>query len=241
MKILVVNEDIDFNLSICASLKNMSIKPSVHYAESAQQALDMIKETNYDVILTEIVFSKSNGVQFLIQLKQLNNCGVIVLSKTNFKKLIINAYRIGADDFIIIPCDIDILMAKINNLYKRIEHFRPISTYNFNNLKIEYNSTTVHIDNKLTIFKGKNFDVLAYLTKNANRVVPKEELFQNIWGEECDTPLSVCEVYVSNVRKILNDFNLKKYLKTVKNVGYIWDESNKYENKYCKELNNVKL
>jgi DNA-binding response OmpR family regulator len=55
-------------------------------------------------------------------------------------------------------------------------------------------------------------------------IIPKEQLFNRIWGFDCDTIWSVVEVYVSNLRKTLKQYDYSKYLKTLRNVGYMWSE-----------------
>ena len=55
-------------------------------------------------------------------------------------------------------------------------------------------------------------------------IITKEQLFNRIWGFESETSWSVVEVYVSNLRKLLKKYNYHAYLKTLRNVGYMWSE-----------------
>ncbi|MFA6890160.1 MAG: helix-turn-helix domain-containing protein, partial [Bacilli bacterium] len=59
---------------------------------------------------------------------------------------------------------------------------------------------------------------------NKEIIIPKEQLFNRIWGFDSETVWSVVEVYVSNLRKALKKYDYHMYLKTLRNVGYMWSE-----------------
>ena len=65
---------------------------------------------------------------------------------------------------------------------------------------------------------------MEYLVRNKEMIITKEQLFNRIWGFESETIWSVVEVYVSNLRKLLKKYNYHTYLKTLRNVGYMWSE-----------------
>ena len=71
---------------------------------------------------------------------------------------------------------------------------------------------------------GKSYDILEYLVRNKDIIITKEQLFNRIWGFESETIWSVVEVYVSNIRKLLKKYDYHIYLKTLRNVGYMWSE-----------------
>lgn len=68
------------------------------------------------------------------------------------------------------------------------------------------------------------YDILEYLIRNRNIIIPKEQLFNRIWGFDSETIITVTEVYISNLRKLLSKYGESNHLKTVKNVGYMWSE-----------------
>ena len=83
-------------------------------------------------------------------------------------------------------------------------------------------------DQKLELH-GKQFDFLLCLVENRNVIIHKERLFQRVWGFYSTTEFSVVEVYASQIRKALRQFDYEKYLKTVRGIGYILtDDSELY-------------
>ena len=80
------------------------------------------------------------------------------------------------------------------------------------------------INGKYVKVSGKMYDILEYLIRNRNIIIPKEQLFNRIWGFDSETIITVTEVYISNLRKLLAKYGESNHLKTVKNVGYMWSE-----------------
>ncbi len=68
---------------------------------------------------------------------------------------------------------------------------------------------------------GKEFDLVVYLMQNRNVILPKEQIFDRIWGYDSDTTVTVVEVYMSKIRKKLKDTEFTENLSTLRNVGYI--------------------
>ena len=80
------------------------------------------------------------------------------------------------------------------------------------------------IKEKEISLQGKQFDVLEYLINHNNTIITKEQIFDKIWGFNSETTTNVVEVYASALRKELKKYGYDKYLKTIRNVGYIWTE-----------------
>ena len=88
----------------------------------------------------------------------------------------------------------------------------------------DINQKKVTINGEIIECIGKTYDILEYLVRNKEIIIPKEQLFNRIWGYDSDTIWSVVEVYVSNLRKVLKPYGYHLYLKTLRNVGYMWSE-----------------
>ena len=77
---------------------------------------------------------------------------------------------------------------------------------------------------KEIVFQGKQFDFLEYLISYKNTIITKDQIFDKIWGLDSETCTNVVEVYASGLRKELKKIGYEKYLKTVRGVGYIWND-----------------
>ena len=94
----------------------------------------------------------------------------------------------------------------------------------FKEMKFDISQKKVTINNESLDISGKSYDILEYLVRNKDIIITKEQLFNRIWGFESETIWSVVEVYVSNIRKVLKKYDYHIYLKTLRNVGYMWSE-----------------
>ena len=108
-----------------------------------------------------------------------------------------------------------LLLRRYNNNFETLQ-------LTFKDLKFDLVHKSVTINDKRLDIIGKTYDILEYLIRNKEIIIPKEQLFNRIWGFDSDTIWSVVEVYVSNLRKALKPFDYHKYLKTLRNVGYMW-------------------
>lgn len=77
------------------------------------------------------------------------------------------------------------------------------------------------VDDQPVDLIGKEFDLVVYLMQNQNVILPKEQIFDRIWGYDSDTTVTVVEVYMSKIRKKLKDTEFVNNLSTLRNVGYI--------------------
>ncbi len=81
------------------------------------------------------------------------------------------------------------------------------------------------VNGQVVDLKGKEFDLLEYLIENPEMIITKEQIFDRLWGFDSETSLSVVEVYMSNLRKKLKPVQADGLIKTIRNVGYIVEES----------------
>jgi len=229
MRALIVEDDKILSNNICESLKH---KFDMTQAFDGEEGLARIYQESFDVIILDVMMPKLNGFEVLEQLREEGiTTPVLMLTALNQAADQVRGLRAGADDYLSKPFDLDILHARLEALMRRARRDEPMAEHNhtFLDLVVDTNTRTARIgDGKLELH-GKQFDFLLFMVENKNVIVHKERLFQRVWGFYSSTEYSVVEVYASQIRKLLRQYDYEKYLKTVRGIGYILtDDSELY-------------
>lgn len=221
MKALIIEDDKILSNNICESLKHNF---DMTQAFDGEEGLERLFRERFDVVILDVMMPKLNGYEVLEQMRAAG-CTTPVLMLTALGQAAdqVKGLRAGADDYLAKPFDLDIFQARLDALVRRARREGPAAggTLTFLDLVLDVNTRTARIgENKLDLH-GRQFDFLHFLVENKNIIVHKERLFQRVWGFYSSTEFSVVEVYASQIRKILRQYDYEKYLKTVRGVGYI--------------------
>ncbi|MDD2259010.1 MAG: response regulator transcription factor [Bacilli bacterium] len=221
MKILVVEDDKTLNMSISKMLDKIADIDSVYDGEDA---LFQCEQDIYDLIILDVMLPHIDGFTILEKLRKFSNCPVLMLTAKTSVNDRVKGLNLGADDYLTKPFFRDELIARVEALLRRYNNNFQGLKLTFKDMEFDVVHKIVRINGNSLDLVGKTYDILEYLVRNKEIIIPKEQLFNRIWGFDSDTVWSVVEVYVSNLRKTLKDFGYNNYLKTIRNVGYMWSE-----------------
>jgi two-component system response regulator CiaR len=229
VKALIIEDDKILSNNICESLKH---KFDMTQAFDGEEGLARLSRERFDVVILDVMMPKLNGYEVLEQMRAAGDTTpVLMLTALGQPADQVKGLRAGADDYLSKPFDLDIFQARLDALIRRT-HREEVTANNvltFLDLVLDINTRTARIgENKLELH-GRQFDLMQFLIENKNIIVHKERLFQRVWGFYSSTEFSVVEVYASQIRKALRQYDYEKYLKTVRGVGYILtDDSELY-------------
>ncbi len=229
MKALIIEDDKILSNNICESLKH---KFDMTQAFDGEEGLERLFRERFDVVILDVMMPKLNGYEVLEQMRAAGSTTpVLMLTALGQAADQVRGLRAGADDYLSKPFDLDIFQARLDALIRRAyrEEVAANHVLTFLDLVLDINTRTARIgENKLELH-GRQFDFMQFLIENKNIIVHKERLFQRVWGFYSSTEFSVVEVYASQIRKALRQYDYEKYLKTVRGVGYILtDDSELY-------------
>ena len=229
MKALIVEDDKILSNNICESLKH---RFDMTQAFDGEEGLQRLFRESFDVIILDVMMPKLNGYEVLEQLRSGGiTTPVLMLTALGQASDQVKGLRTGADDYLSKPFDLDIFQARLEALIRRAhrDEAPAENILTFLSLALNTNTRTARIGDKKLDLHGKQFDFLLCLVEKQNIIVPKERLFQRVWGFYSNTEFSVVEVYASQIRKALRQYDYEKYLKTVRGIGYILtDDSELY-------------
>ena len=221
MKILIVEDDKHLNKAISEMLKNVADTMSIYDGEDAMYA---VEQNIYDLIILDVMLPNVDGFTILRKVREVGTPPVIMLTAKDSIADKVKGLKLGADDYMTKPFYRDELIARVNALLRRYNNSFDGFQVTFKKLKFDISQKKVTINDEVLDLTGKSYDILEYLVRNKDIIITKEQLFNRIWGFESETIWSVVEVYVSNIRKLLKKYDYHIYLKTLRNVGYMWSE-----------------
>ena len=220
IKILLVEDDLSLSNSVYDFLENFADVVQVFDGDEGLYEAEM---NIYDIILLDLMLPEKNGFEVLAELraKDVKTPVLIMTAKESLDDKM-HGFEIGADDYLTKPFYLDELKARIQALLKRSGKLEDTSTIKYGEtLVVNTANNQVTISGKPVEILGKEFELLLYFLQNRNVILPKEQIFDRIWGFDSDTTISVVEVYVSKIRKKLKGTAFGEHLQTLRSVGYI--------------------
>ena len=222
MRILVSEDEKDLNRLICNTLIRAGY--SVDFCYNGEDALDYIANADYDCILLDIMMPKLDGHEVLKRLRQQNkNFPVIFLTAKDTIQDRITGLDLGADDYLVKPFDFDELLARIRAATRKYGT-QKTSIYNLADLSVDTATHVVKRGNQEIKLSAKEYAILEYLIMHKETVVTRNQLENHIWNYDYVGGSNVVDVYITYLRrKIDNGFD-KKLLHTIRGTGWILKE-----------------
>ncbi|MEF9991573.1 MAG: response regulator transcription factor [Romboutsia sp.] len=222
MRVLVVEDNKILLESIVGELKNHF---DVEKCEDGEEALYFIEQNIYDLIVLDLMLPNLSGLDILRTMRK-NSIDTPVLILTAKESLDdkVEAFTIGANDYLTKPFYIEELVARIYAILRTNGKLKGSNTVSFKDLYLDVNKRRVFINNEEIDLQNKQFNLLEYFLLNKGSILLKEQIYDRIWGIESDATMEIVEVYVSNIRKKLSKYGYDKYIKTKRKVGYMLDD-----------------
>ncbi|MGA1976433.1 MAG: response regulator transcription factor [Bacteroidales bacterium] len=224
MKVLIAEDDRDFGniLSQYVTISGFDVT----LAHDGREAWETFCSDKPDICVLDVMMPEMDGFTLGEKIKEAQpDIPLIYLTAKSLKEDIVRGLKIGADDYITKPFDPDVLILRINNILKR--------TYSSANDEYRISSTILKV-NSLELQCGKSTDkltlkeaqLLRYFIINKNKVLTREDILTEIWGEDDYFLGRSMDVFISRLRKYISeDKNLD--IRTVRGTGFILEELKK--------------
>ena len=213
MRVLVVDDEV----LIREVIKDYSLNEGyeVDEASNGKEAISLIEENDYDVIIMDVMMPKMDGLTAIKELKKIKNIPVIILSarKEEYDKL--QGFEIGIDDYITKPFSPKELIARIKAVTKRQN---TNDTIKVGNIEINDLRHEVKIDNKLVEMTHTQYELLKLFVINQTVALSREAIIEQIWGYDYDANDRTIDAHIKLLRSRLGKY--KNSIKTIRKVGY---------------------
>ena len=216
-KILVVEDDRDLNRTVCAFLNSVGYEATG--CLEANSAYDAMYSTMFDLIVSDIMMPGIDGFEFAKTVRSLNeNIPILFMTARDDFAAKQRVYRIGVDDYMVKPIDLDELFLRIGALLRRakIASSRRVTVGSFT---MDADERTASLADEEIDLTNREFNILYKLLSYPKKTFTRQQLMDEFWDADTETAPRAVDVYMTKLRSKLadcEDFEIK----TVHGLGY---------------------
>jgi DNA-binding response OmpR family regulator len=219
MRLLLVEDDSRIARFVARGLQEQSY--AVDVVANGDDALYQVEINDYDVVVLDIMIPGKDGFATCRAIRALGKrMPVLMLTARDAVDDRIHGLDSGADDYLTKPFEFGELLARLRALLRRPKDLRP-SQIRVGDLELDIGSQTARRGNRSISLTAKEYALLEFLARNANRVVGRAEIAEHVWDESFDPFSNLIEVYVNRLRRKLGEDDGKPLLQTRRGSGYI--------------------
>lgn len=223
-KILIAEDDREINRLICEYLSGQEYE--MLQAMNGLDALRIVRDLNeLSLLILDLMLPFQSGDMVLQKIREFSDIPVIVVSAKSETSSKIELIRMGADDYITKPFDLDELLVRVEAVLRRYEgntrKDTELKVLTYKSLTLDLTSGTATVCGNALTLTGKEFAILELMLKTPAKLWSKANLFESVWGENYLSDDSTVKVHMSNIRSKLKKLDPDNdYIETVWGMGY---------------------
>lgn len=186
-------------------------------ATDGQEAIDKVKEEDYDVIVMDIMMPNLDGFSACREIKKIKDVPIIMLSarQEEFDKLL--GFELGIDDYVTKPFSPRELMARIKAVAERSKGMKH-SVYTFGGLEVDLTGRNLSVDGERINVTPKEFDLLVFLIQHKDQALSRDTLLDKVWNYNYYGDYRTVDTHIKMLRQNLGEY--RDYIVTVRGTGY---------------------
>jgi DNA-binding response OmpR family regulator len=225
MRLLLVEDELNLARTYQRHLERAGHRVEVHTrAETAYERLDDSPEA-FDVLVLDVLLPGMSGVELTRRLRDGRfPVPILLLTALGQHSDVVAGLDAGADDYLTKPFPVEVLLARLRALGRRPRTFDPVA-----------NATQVHVADLVVdeleraVYRGeqqitltaREYTLLSYLARNANRVLTRDQLMLHVWPDGTEAASNVLDTYIHHLRDKLDQPGSPQLIQTVRGVGYV--------------------
>ena len=223
MKICVVDDEDLLVKGIRFNLKNEGYE--VVTGSNGLEAVDLARNEKPDLMVLDVMMPEMDGLTACTKIREFSRVPIILLTAKTDDMDKLMGFDVGADDYLTKPFNILELKARIRALLRRSgsaqEQADNANRLTIGDISLDLDSRSAYAGGKLAELTAKEFDVIEFLMRNANRVYSREALLDTIWALEYRSDIRTVDVHIRRLReKLEKDPAKPQYILTKWGVGY---------------------
>ena len=220
-RILVVDDDVQIRRVLRATLT--AARYEVDTASSGEEALEMMKDRQYHLVLLDLSMPGVDGLELCRTLRSTSEAEIIIISVRSIEKDVIAGLDAGADDYVTKPFRMPELLARIRSALRRNVAAMESGPHKLtlDGVEIDFRDRRVTIVGKDVRLTPKEFEVLHYLANHPDKPIPHREILTAVWGPEHSEHHEYLRAFIKQLRKKIEPEPARpKFLITEPWVGY---------------------
>ncbi len=220
MRVLVVEDERRLAENVARALRE-SAGYAVDIAGDGEQGLYLAESGDYDLIVLDLMLPKLTGRELLTRYRKHGKATpVLILTARDEKESVVQLLNSGADDYLAKPFDLGEFLARAKALVRRGKGQRS-PVISIGDLRLDTVARSVRRGHREIALAPMEYRVLEYLAHRPRAVVSKTELLEHLYDYNWEKFSNVIEVYISGLRRKLDDNHAVKLIHTMRGHGYV--------------------
>lgn len=220
--VLIVEDDSDINnfINDYFVIKGYT---TIQAFSGTEGLLRLKNEKNICCVILDLMLPGISGEEIIQEVRKVSDVPIITVSAKNEEEAKIEVLKLGADDFLLKPFNLEELQLKVErNIQKYLNQQVSYKKHEeFKNIVLNQDTREVFVDGQNVYFTSKEFDILMLLIQNPNKVISKEKIFKEVWHEEYCIDTQTVTVHIKNIRKKIKEINpATPIIETVWGIGF---------------------
>lgn len=216
----MVEDDILISANIKRYLSQHSIATDI--AENIKDGLSKSTDEEYDMILIDRMLPDGDGLELCKSIRENEYIKpILMLTALGEPEEIVKGLDFGADDYLPKPFLMEVLLARIRALARRLPSENLSPNLEIADLVINTNTQEVRRGGKLISLTPKEYSLICFLVRNKNIAFDRVTIYSRVWNEEADLFSNSLDVHIRNLRNKIDSKSRKRLIRTVRNVGYM--------------------
>jgi two-component system KDP operon response regulator KdpE len=217
--ILVIDDEPQIRRVMRATLASQGY--TVTEARSGEEALEMLRGEQPDLILLDVNLPGMGGLEVCREIRERSDVPIVMLTVRNTEKDKVQALDAGADDYVVKPFGMEELRARIRAALRRASAAEPLAPVDSPELRIDFESRKVTVQGRPVRLTPKEFGLLRQLVASAGKPLAHRSLLQAVWGPDYGEETEYLRVFINQLRKKIEpDPRHPRYIHTEPWVGY---------------------
>ncbi len=192
-------------------------------AENGRVALEEFKKQAFDLVILDVMMPETDGFTLCKKIRKLNpEVPVLFLTAKNSSSDKIEGLKLGADDYLVKPFNLEELLLRVQVLLKRYTGRQPNHIFRFDGFEINFSTYEIKgLSGKSEILSAREMQLLKLLCDKKNEVVSRDEILDKLWTPDENPSSRTIDNYMLNFRKLFEENTREpRYFQSIRGVGY---------------------